>query len=142
MQKTAAFLFLLRETGWCLLQFLLPPTLSPRANRVAGRVRRAQLYSNCKVCLPLTAIMTETFKKAAEEVKVLKQKPDQGELTALYGLYKQATSGDVNIERPGFLDFAGKAKWDAWNAQKCLSKDEAMTAYVALVEKLKGKYGI
>lgn len=39
----------------------------------------------------------ESFEKAAEEVKVLKQKPDQGEMCALYGLYKQATAGDVNI---------------------------------------------
>ncbi|XP_038150686.1 acyl-CoA-binding protein-like [Cyprinodon tularosa] len=86
--------------------------------------------------------MSEAFEKAAEEVKVLKQKPDQGELTALYGLYKQGTVGDVNIDRPGMFDFTGKAKWDAWNAKKGLSKEEAMAAYVELVEKLKEKYGI
>ncbi|GAA6217912.1 acyl-CoA-binding protein-like isoform X1 [Lates japonicus] len=86
--------------------------------------------------------MTESFDKAAEEVKVLKQKPDQEEMTELYGLYKQATVGDVNIERPGLLNFTGKAKWDAWNAKKGLSKEEAMAAYVELVEKLKAKYGI
>ncbi|MED6270524.1 hypothetical protein CHARACLAT_011289 [Characodon lateralis] len=86
--------------------------------------------------------MAEAFEKAAEEAKVLKQRPDQGELTALYGLYKQATVGDVNTERPGMLDFTGKAKWDAWNAKKGLSKEEAMAAYVELVEKLKEKYGI
>ncbi|KAM4710672.1 acyl-CoA-binding protein-like [Anableps anableps] len=86
--------------------------------------------------------MTEAFEKAAEEAKVLKQRPDQGELSALYGLYKQATVGDVNTERPGMFDFTGKAKWDAWNAKKGLSKDEAMAAYVELVEKLKEKYGI
>lgn len=39
----------------------------------------------------------EAFEKAAEEVKVLKQKPDQGEMCALYGLYKQATVGDINV---------------------------------------------
>ena len=26
----------------------------------------------------------------------------------------------VLLDRPGFLDFAGKAKWDAWNALKGL----------------------
>ncbi|XP_018544750.1 acyl-CoA-binding protein [Lates calcarifer] len=86
--------------------------------------------------------MTESFDKAAEEVKVLKQKPDQEEMTVLYGLYKQATVGDINIERPGFFDFIGKAKWDAWSAKQGLSKEEAMAAYVELVEKLKAKYGI
>ncbi|KAL3999353.1 nuclear factor I/X [Sarotherodon galilaeus] len=86
--------------------------------------------------------MTEAFDKAVEEVKVLKQKPNQQEMGDLYGLYKQATVGDINTERPGFLDFTGKAKWDAWNARKGLSKEEAMAKYVALVEELKEKYGI
>ena len=36
----------------------------------------------------------------------------------IYGLYKQATIGDVNTDRPGMFDLKGKAKWDAWNAQK------------------------
>ncbi|KAK2856880.1 hypothetical protein Q5P01_005615 [Channa striata] len=86
--------------------------------------------------------MSESFGKAVEEVKVLKQKPDQGEMCALYGLYKQATVGDVNIERPGMFDFTGKAKWDAWQAKKGLTQDEAKTIYVDLVETLKAKYGI
>ncbi|XP_029372050.1 acyl-CoA-binding protein-like [Echeneis naucrates] len=86
--------------------------------------------------------MTDSFNKAAEEVKVLKQKPSNEEMVGLYGLYKQATVGDVNIERPGMFDFTGKTKWDAWDAKKGLSKDEAMAAYVELVEKLKSKYGI
>ncbi|XP_026015172.1 acyl-CoA-binding protein-like [Astatotilapia calliptera] len=86
--------------------------------------------------------MTDAFDKAVEEVKILKQKPNQQEMGDLYGLYKQATVGDINTERPGFLDFTGKAKWDAWNARKGLSKEEAMAKYVALVEELKEKYGI
>lgn len=28
-----------------------------------------------------------------------------------YSLYKQATIGDVNTERPGFLNFVERAKW-------------------------------
>lgn len=28
---------------------------------------------------------------------MLKQRPDRGEMSALYGFYKQATVGDVNI---------------------------------------------
>lgn len=42
-------------------------------------------------------VYQQSFEKAAEEVKVLKQKPDQTEMCALYGLYKQAVVGDVNI---------------------------------------------
>ena len=57
----------------------------------------------------------------------------------LYGLYKQATHGDCDTTRPGMLDFAGKAKWDAWNGLKgTLSKEEAMAAYIAYVTELKG----
>ena len=42
-------------------------------------------------------------------------------------LFKQATVGDVNIARPGgFLNFEANAKWDAWNAIKGKSKEEAM----------------
>ncbi|XP_061081917.1 acyl-CoA-binding protein isoform X2 [Conger conger] len=60
----------------------------------------------------------------------------------VYSLYKQATVGDINTARPGMLDFAGKAKWDAWEKRKGMSKEEAMKAYVEKVEELKVKYGI
>ncbi|KAM4602070.1 acyl-CoA-binding protein-like [Polymixia lowei] len=86
--------------------------------------------------------MSECFLKSVEEVKILKQRPSRSELSLLYGLYKQATVGDINIGRPGMFDIIGQGKWDAWNAQKGLSKEEAMTAYVSLVEELKAKYGI
>jgi diazepam-binding inhibitor (GABA receptor modulator, acyl-CoA-binding protein) len=36
----------------------------------------------------------------------------------MYGLFKQATVGDVNIERPGMFSMEGKAKWDAWKANE------------------------
>ncbi|KAI1899393.1 hypothetical protein AGOR_G00061310 [Albula goreensis] len=82
------------------------------------------------------------FEKAAEEVKNLKAKPTDAEMLKVYSLYKQATVGDVNTARPGMLDFTGKAKWDAWETQKGMSKEDAMKAYIALVEELKEKYGI
>ena len=50
-----------------------------------------------------------------------------------YGLFKQATVGDVNTERPGMFDMKGKAKWDAWEAKKGMSSDDAKAAYVAKV---------
>ncbi|KAG8509579.1 Acyl-CoA-binding protein [Galemys pyrenaicus] len=58
------------------------------------------------------------FDKAAEEVKNLKTKPTDEEMLFIYSHYKQATVGDVNTERPGMMDFKGKAKWDAWNGLK------------------------
>ncbi|XP_065269199.1 acyl-CoA-binding protein isoform X1 [Emys orbicularis] len=82
------------------------------------------------------------FDKAAEEVKQLKSQPTDEEMLYIYSHFKQATVGDINTERPGFLDFKGKAKWDAWNTLKGMAKEEAMKAYIAKVEELKGKYGI
>jgi len=65
----------------------------------------------------------------------------QEEMLQLYALFKQANVGDVNVPRPGMLDFKGKAKWDAWDKQKGKSAEDAMTEYVALVAELRAKYG-
>lgn len=86
--------------------------------------------------------MTEAFEKAAAEVKNLKSKPADEEMLNLYGLYKQATVGDVNTDRPGMLDFAGKAKWDAWSGNKGIAKEKAETDYTAVATMLISKYGL
>ena len=69
--------------------------------------------------------------------KSLPEKPDNMTLLKLYALYKQGTSGDADGKRPGFGDMVGRAKWDAWNAVKGKSRDEAMQEYIDLVESLK-----
>ena len=51
-----------------------------------------------------------------------------------YALFKQATVGDVNTERPGMLDMKGKAKWDAWKAKEGMSQEDAKAQYVAKVQ--------
>ncbi|KAM9807150.1 acyl-CoA-binding domain-containing protein 7 [Syngnathus typhle] len=79
------------------------------------------------------------FEKAAEDVKNLKTRPSDQELLDLYGLYKQSTVGDINTDRPGMLDLKGKAKWDAWNSRKGMTKDAGMSAYVALAKELISK---
>ncbi len=56
-------------------------------------------------------------------------------MLALYALFKQATSGDVSGSRPGMLDLRGRAKYDAWAEHRGMTKDAAMTAYVALVDR-------
>jgi len=77
------------------------------------------------------------FEQAVAESKSLPEKPDNMTLLKIYALYKQASSGDVQDKRPGFSDMVGRAKWDAWNAIKGQSADEAMQAYVDLIESLK-----
>ena len=51
-----------------------------------------------------------------------------------YGLFKQATVGDNGTQRPGMFDPKGRAKWDAWEAKKGMSKDDAEAAYVQKVK--------
>jgi len=85
--------------------------------------------------------LAEDFSAAQTRVKQLSRTPASDELLELYALYKQATAGDASGDRPGMLDFKGRAKFDAWAARKGVSADQAMTAYVALVEKLAAKYG-
>jgi len=85
--------------------------------------------------------LSDDFAAAQTRVKQLSKTPDASELLDLYALYKQGTAGDVSGDRPGMLDFKGRAKYDAWAAKKGTSKDAAMQGYVALVEKLAAKYG-
>ena len=76
------------------------------------------------------------FETAVIHSKALKKRPDNETLLQLYALYKQASEGDVTGERPGGFDFKAIAKYDAWADTKGKTKDEAMKAYVTLVEQL------
>ena len=83
------------------------------------------------------ADLKSRFEQAVADSKTLPEKPDNMTLLKLYGLYKQATSGDADGKRPGFGDMVGRAKWDAWNARKGESSEAAMQAYIDEVESLK-----
>lgn len=78
------------------------------------------------------------FDQALAESKNLPERPDNMTLLKIYALYKQASEGDVQGARPGFTDMVGRAKWDAWDALKGTSKDEAMQQYIDLITELKG----
>lgn len=83
----------------------------------------------------------DRFEAAKGRVEKLSKRPSDAELLDLYGLYKQATEGDVTGSRPGFLDLKGRAKYDAWAKVKGASSEEAMKQYVALVDGLAAKLG-
>ncbi|MBA4367334.1 MAG: acyl-CoA-binding protein [Desulfobacterium sp.] len=78
------------------------------------------------------------FEKAAADVQKLKQKPDNDTLLKLYALYKQGSVGEVTGKRPGFTDFKGRAKYDAWAKLQGTAQKKAMEDYISLVEKLLG----
>lgn len=78
------------------------------------------------------------FDQAVADSKNLPERPDNMTLLKMYALFKQASSGDAEGERPGFTDMVGRAKWDAWDALKGTSKEGAMQQYIDLVTDLKG----
>ncbi|KAG8225260.1 hypothetical protein J437_LFUL006492 [Ladona fulva] len=46
------------------------------------------------------------------------------------------------LAKPGALDFKGKAKWNAWNEKKGMSKEDAKEAYIAKVQTLIDSVGL
>jgi carboxylesterase len=83
---------------------------------------------------PMT--LTERFEDAQRRVKALTSAPSNDTLLDLYALYKQGMAGDVSGSRPGMMDFKGRAKFDAWSGRRGMTREQAMEAYVALVDKL------
>lgn len=81
---------------------------------------------------------SDQFETAAEVAKTLPERPDNDTLLQLYALYKQGSEGDVKGDKPGFFDFVGVAKYEAWEKLKGLDQTEARVKYVALVRKLGG----
>ena len=77
------------------------------------------------------------FEAAVANSSKLSERPDNATLLRIYGLYKQATQGDVQGAKPGFSDLVGRAKWDAWNQQKGATAETAMQTYVDLIESLR-----
>ena len=82
--------------------------------------------------------LKQAFEQAAKDVKTLSERPDNDTLLKLYALYKQGAEGDVSGEKPGFFDFVGTAKYEAWGKLKGTPQDAAQQQYVALVNKLTG----
>jgi len=76
------------------------------------------------------------FEQAQEAVMALAERPDNDTLLRLYALYKQGSEGDVHGNRPGFFDFVGNAKYEAWEKLKGTTPDAAMKKYVDLVKTL------
>ena len=81
--------------------------------------------------------LKQAFQQAAADVHALAERPDNETLLRLYGLYKQGAEGDVSGPKPGFFDFVGTAKYEAWAKLKGSGQQEAMQQYVDLVKKLR-----
>ena len=82
------------------------------------------------------ADLKSSFEQASRDIKSLPERPDNETLLRLYALYKQGSEGDISGDRPGFFDFVGTAKYEAWAKLAGTSQDDAMQKYVDLVKKL------
>eukprot|EP01104_Vermistella_antarctica_P005875 TRINITY_DN165_c1_g1_i1.p1 TRINITY_DN165_c1_g1~~TRINITY_DN165_c1_g1_i1.p1 ORF type:complete len:411 (+),score=92.18 TRINITY_DN165_c1_g1_i1:95-1234(+) len=56
--------------------------------------------------------------------------PDVDQKLRFYSLFKQSTVGPCKAKKPSFYDMVGKAKWDAWDKLRNMSKETAMTQYI------------
>ena len=78
----------------------------------------------------------KSFYEAKERVESLDYRPSNEHLLKLYGFYKQATEGDITGDRPGGFDFKAIAKYDSWASLRGMTKEDAMQAYIDLVNSL------
>ncbi|WP_310391115.1 acyl-CoA-binding protein [Hymenobacter sp.] len=95
--------------------------------------------------------INEQFQAAAQQVNNLPADVAGAHMTELYGLYKQATEGDVNMKPnevdPDAADQASgpaglsQAQWDSWNQFKGVPAEEAKRRYVARTAEITGSAG-
>ena len=80
--------------------------------------------------------LEQKFEDAKKRILELTEKPGNDVMLELYSLNKQATVGEINIEKPDMFDFVAKAKYNAWEAKKGMSKEDAQQKYIDYVEQL------
>jgi acyl-CoA-binding protein len=83
---------------------------------------------------------TAKFEAAVDRTKQFTKRPSNEDMLQLYALYKQSVEGDVQGEKPGGFDFKAILKYQAWEALKGKSRDDAMNEYIGLVDMLQEQY--
>ena len=80
--------------------------------------------------------LDELFNQAKKRVESIDYRPTNEQLLKLYGLFKQATEGDVSGDRPGGFDFKAIAKYDSWASLRGMTREEAKQAYIELADSI------
>ncbi|XP_078115110.1 acyl-CoA-binding domain-containing protein 6 [Sander vitreus] len=80
--------------------------------------------------------LEQEFESAADRVRDLVQTASRDQLLYLYARYKQAKVGKCNTQKPGFFDFEGQRKWQAWKQLGDMEADQAMQEYISCVNVL------
>lgn len=77
-----------------------------------------------------------TFEEAVAAVPTLTKDPGTPTKLVLYGLYKQATVGDVQGKKPSVLKVEARAKYEAWHSVEGTSQEQAREEYIEKVREL------
>ncbi|CAJ1986587.1 acyl-CoA binding protein [Leishmania donovani] len=118
------------ETGQEPLPALRRALFPNGANDIETGAPAAGASAHVDKALPVSSIEQE-FASAQHAFAATAGKESDEVKLKFYGLFKQATVGDVNTDRPGIFDYAGKAKWDAWSKLKGISLLDAKRMYVS-----------
>ncbi|TPP61231.1 Phosphatidate phosphatase LPIN3, partial [Fasciola gigantica] len=78
----------------------------------------------------------DDFQQATEYLPRIADKLEPDVLLYFYARFKQATVGPCNIPKPGFLDFNGRKKWQAWKDVESMSSDQARAEYVSKLQEV------
>jgi len=100
-----------------------PDTKQSYDNRSRQSQRSSNIQSQFNIMVDRLDQNDQDFTRQVRDPDIQKQ---------LYGLYMQANIGDINIKKPGLLDFKGKSKYDAWSQYQGVSPQEAMSMFVDL----------
>jgi diazepam-binding inhibitor (GABA receptor modulating acyl-CoA-binding protein) len=74
--------------------------------------------------------LAKHFEAVADKIKTYGTEMKDADKLKVYGLFKQATVGDNTTSQPWKVQLEARAKWDAWDAEKGKSSDQAKHEYV------------
>ena len=83
----------------------------------------------------MASALDRTFQTAVDAIRNAPTDlatPSQTTQLQFYASYKQATKHDAPTTSPAWFRFTDRAKWDAWDALRGTTQDQAKTMYVQL----------
>ncbi len=89
-----------------------------------------------------SAKLEDSFRAALDNLKKLKEEPENDVKLKLYALYKQSMTGQCTASKPSVFNIVDKAKWEAWTSLGSMSTSDAMQQYINTVDSLLKDSGI
>ena len=83
----------------------------------------------------MSTVLQKSFSESCDTAKMSTKTISNQIKLEMYALYKQATEGNIQGERPGFFSQVARAKWDAWDMLKEVTSENAMQKYIEYVNR-------